>query len=727
MPKYIPRDELVRIAKRDNNKKRAHLLVNPLQGKHIPVSPRRALSMFDSLAQKLFAQYPNEKLLIIGFAETATAIGAAIACAAPQPVPYIQTTRESPDSAEFLFFSEIHCHAVEQKIAKNHLEDMVAACDRIVFAEDEVTTGNTILNIISVLKRAFPTYNLRFGVASILNCMDKIHMNTYRESEIHCTYLMKLPPGDFTDVLAQYSFEGGQNVICGTHGEIPQNTIVGGKLEARLGVSGESYLAHCRRFADSILQTLASDELKNKRILVLGAEEFMFPALLFAAKAESECAAAEVRFHATTRSPILTCDDASYPLFSRYQLHSLYDSKRKIFVYNLAPYDIVFVLHDAPQPSVEGLCSLVDALQQNHCSDIRIFQWAPMLQSSYSPADVTLLLKDLSGKICPMSTEEREKKIQSGTHYCEMLPQEYRPSREYLKTYQVALENYAEPTAQAVHILSDKILKRKGKRVVLVSLARAGIPIGILLKHDLQKRHRIVAPHYSISIIRGRGIDYNALQYILERHPAETVQFVDGWIGKGAIQNQLYEALRELPQIDASLAVLADPANLGVLCGTHEDLLIPSSCLNSTVSGLISRTVLRDDLISETDFHGAVFYQEYAAEDVSYPFIHSVEAHFKSDFEPVFPELSRVSSTDIENICKDFEITNRNLIKPGIGEATRVLLRRLPWKVLISQGSKADPVLDHLLRLASEKNVPVEVYPLQCYKACGIIQNLADI
>ena len=39
----------------------------------------------------------------------------------------------------------------------------------------------------------------------------------------------------------------------------------------------------------------------------------------------------------------------------------------------------------------------------------------------------------------------------------------------------------------------------------------------------------------------------------------------------------------------AGLAVLSDPAGLARLRGTRDDLLIPSACLNATVSGLISR------------------------------------------------------------------------------------------------------------------------------------------
>lgn len=349
------------------------------------------------------------------------------------------------------------------------------------------------------------------------------------------------------------------------------------------------------------------------------------------------------------------------------------------------------------------------------------------MQSSYSKKDVTLLLKDITGMVEPLETKQREALIQKGTHYCEMLPLEYRPSQKYIETYNTSLESYAKPTANAVCQVSEKIYKLKGKSTVIVSLARAGIPIGILIKHYLDKKYNLCVPHYSISIIRDRGIDTNAINYILSRHNAQDIQFVDGWIGKGAIQNELRLALNGYPQISADLAVLADPANITDLCGTHEDILIPSSCLNSTVSGLISRTFLRDDIISPTDFHGAAFYAQFSNEDVSYQFINAIEKHF--DFSTVAQDITRrtLGITEVKNIASNFGINNINFVKPGIGEATRVLLRRVPWKLLIAKNCQSDPLLTHLLHLAEEKNVPTELYSLQNYKACGIIKNMADI
>ncbi len=442
-----------------------------------------------------------------------------------------------------------------------------------------------------------------------------------------------------------------------------------------------------------------------------------------------------------------------------------------------------------------------------------------LVKSSYKKEDVTILLKDITGMVLPQPTQERERLIQSGVHYCEMLPIEYKPSAKYMEAYQEALKHYAKPTAKAVAALAGKVAAKYGDKVVLVSLARAGIPIGILLKRFLQTAFHIQTPHYAISIIRGRGIDDNAMHYILERHCAEHLLFVDGWIGKGAILGELKKCLAAYKGVSPELAVAADPAYITELCGTHQDILIPSSCLNSTVSGLISRTFLRSDIIGTQDFHGAAYYGELADADLSYAFIHAIEAQFPTKEESNSKEsngnelngkesnrnepnskesngkesngkesngnepngkkrngnelngnesngneLNNKESNgnepngkkrngnelngkesksnklnsdelnvsidkgidEVRKIAAQFDIEDINFIKPGIGETTRVLLRRVPWKVLIQQESKSDEALNHIYRLAEEKGVPVAYYPLQHYKACGIIKKIAD-
>ena len=348
------------------------------------------------------------------------------------------------------------------------------------------------------------------------------------------------------------------------------------------------------------------------------------------------------------------------------------------------------------------------------------------LRSSYSEEDVILLLKDITGLVSPQSTEEREKLIQSGKHYSEMLPIEYVPTEKYMKVYYEALESYSKTVAEAVGKLSDKIIENKGREVVLVSLARAGIPIGILVKRYIRYKYSIDVPHYSISIIRGRGIDDNAMKFLLGKYRPEQLLFVDGWIGKGAILNELKKDIEAYKGVSSDIAVIADPANVTELCGTHEDILIPSSCLNSTVSGLVSRTFLRSDIIGKDDFHGAVYYGELADSDLSYDFINAIEKEFSMENNDDGIVIEGQGIDEVREIGKVFGVDDINLIKPGIGEATRVLLRRGPWKVLIDQRYKGDPQLGHLVRLAEEKNVPVEYYPLTHYKCCGIIKKIAD-
>lgn len=348
------------------------------------------------------------------------------------------------------------------------------------------------------------------------------------------------------------------------------------------------------------------------------------------------------------------------------------------------------------------------------------------MRSSYRAEDVTLLLKDITGLVEPQSTEERERQIQAGRHYCEMLPIEYVPSETYMQVYREALVKFAKPTALAVGRLSDKIMEVRGKEVVLVSLARAGIPIGILVKHYLRKKYGAEVPHYSISIIRGRGIDDNAMKYLLNRYRPEQLLFVDGWIGKGAILGELEKDAAQYEGVSPEIAVAADPANITGLCGTHEDILIPSSCLNCTVSGLISRTFLRADIIGQNDFHGAVYYGNLKDSDLSYEFIDAIENCFEMRNPPEEAAPEGCGTDEVRKLARAVGVKDINLVKPGIGETTRVLLRRVPWKILVDEKYKGDAELAHIVRLAMEKGVPMEYYPLEHYKCCGIIKKLAD-
>ncbi len=342
---------------------------------------------------------------------------------------------------------------------------------------------------------------------------------------------------------------------------------------------------------------------------------------------------------------------------------------------------------------------------------------------SYAADEVGWLLTDLSGVELEAPTEEREEAVQSGgAHYAESLPQEFQPDAEYLRIYEETLAASAGRMAHAVGTVAELVLAERGRDVVLVSLARAGTPVGVLLRRWAAARHGLDLPHYAVSIVRGRGIDRVALDWLAAHHDPERVVFVDGWTGKGAIARELAAALVGTP-FDPTLAVLADPGRCTPVFGTREDWLIPSACLNSTVSGLVSRTVLNDRLIRPGMFHGAKFYSELTPADVSRPFLDTVTDAFTGVGATPAPndrEPDHAGWAAVDRIVDEYGIGDANLVKPGVGETTRVLLRRVPWKVLARAGAPAAD-LAHVRLLAAQRGVPVEEVADLPYTCVGLI------
>ena len=432
--------ELAAVAKRENNKKRTWLVVNRLQGKHVPVSPGKALRMFDSLADLLLEEYQGERLLLIGFAETATAVGAAVA--EKLGALYIQTTREQIRDVEYFYFSEQHSHATEQKLVKDDLDPIIGKVSRVVFLEDEVTTGNTILNIVRLIRSHYGE-QIRFSVASILNGMDSAAEAIFQKRQIPLHYLVKIDHAKYPQLAENYRGDGNYMNCSNDESEsrvkledseinqfgeinginkinqINKNNFGANKLNNvyylknntnsicfNSACSDINYInnkcyyidgfdnrcfikeftvegcRNARRIQDAKVYQNACEQLCQKicaqieppdQILVLGTEEFMYPALLLAAKLEEQ--GKSVRFHATTRSPIAVSTESEYPLHARYELASIYDNQRRTFVYNLAAYNAVIIISDAPITSAEGKNSIYKALAHSGNQNITLVQW----------------------------------------------------------------------------------------------------------------------------------------------------------------------------------------------------------------------------------------------------------------------------------------------------------------------------------------------------------------
>lgn len=378
-------EKLAVIAKRENNTKRNYLVVNPYQGKHIPVDPEKALEMFEALGEQVRNRYQKERLLLIGFAETATAIGEALAI--QLDTYYMQTTREQIPSVEYLYFSESHSHATEQKLVKNDLDQILPQIDRIVFVEDEVTTGNTIGKIVRLIRETYEK-ELMFSAASLLNGMNQESQRIYQEQKIDILYLVKTDHSRYGEIAERYAGNGryhekNTDPITGSFAEFEEIVLGCNDMSTKSNVpafhpvngrrlhKGADYRQACESMRREVSQKIPKEGEQN--ILVLGTEEFMYPALYLARAIQG--LGKQVKCHATTRSPIAVSQEPEYPLKERYELASLYDSERRTYLYDLAASDLVLVVTDAEPIDSEGWNSLQHAIGASGSKHIKLIRW----------------------------------------------------------------------------------------------------------------------------------------------------------------------------------------------------------------------------------------------------------------------------------------------------------------------------------------------------------------
>ena len=188
--------------------------------------------------------------------------------------------------------------------------------------------------------------------------------------------------------------------------------------------------------------------------------------------------------------------------------------------------------------------------------------------------------------------------------------------------------------------------------------------------------------------------------------------------------------------IDNRLVVVADLAGCAGLAATADDYLIPSAILNATVSGLVSRTVLSDLYVGPGDFHACAFYAEKASEDLSRFFVDTITplmlaALTDISLSPVCDwdfatrnALKLISDQYLERTMNRYGLSDRNRVKPGIGESSRALLRRVPDQLIVRNPDAED--VQHLIALASTQGVPIEKDASLPYNAAVIIQTLGE-
>lgn len=347
-------NDLVHICKRVNNSKREYLFVNKYQGKHIPESPNNILGLLNCFCREVKQNLNfQEKILIVGFAETATGIAEYLTYQlsldsdfSKSVVYHLQTSREKYQNCAKLFnFNEEHSHAVNQNL---YSQRVLPYYDRVVFVEDEITTGKTILNFIDKFKKI--NSNCKYSVASILNWQNKECRDIFELNGIQRIYLVSGEIKDKLPVLNNIVSKEVKDYMFTMNLDDKinhKNIIVNCNLpNSRLGVDFDSFKLNIDNIIDRSVISLSSCLDNLDSVMVIGTEEFMFYPLMVARDLEVSFGC-NVRYRATTRSPIITSGDETYVIKDGITLPSAYDKERQTYLYNMfGDYNKIVVISD---------------------------------------------------------------------------------------------------------------------------------------------------------------------------------------------------------------------------------------------------------------------------------------------------------------------------------------------------------------------------------------------
>ncbi|CAM5535350.1 Phosphoribosyltransferase OS=Streptomyces glaucescens OX=1907 GN=SGLAU_10855 PE=4 SV=1 [Streptomyces glaucescens] len=553
------------------NPKRAHLLVSNVLGKHVPQSPSVVYGHGLALGRRvreLLGDDAARQAVVLGYAETATGLGHSVADGLAL-APYLHSTRRPvPGVAPAGGFEESHSHATSHLLLP---EDpaLLAGSGPLVLVDDEFSTGNTVLNTIRDLHARYPRdHYVVVALVDMRSPADAGRLDAFAEElgarmdlVTVASGTVRLPGGVLEQgqaLVAEYDTPPGarggdthdsaaraRSSPSGphpTHARVDLCWPQGLPDGARHGFTPE----HRARLEAALpaMATRIAEALPEgaRRVHVLGFEELMYTPLRLADELERLRPDAEIRFSTTTRSPVLAVDDPGYAIRTRlaFPAHDdPADGPGDRYAYNVAGAgsDAVVAVVDsaADTPALHAPDGLLARLAEHtpHVLLTVVPSYVPgaaeaperpaMLPeplrgpafSSYAPDEVGWLLQDLSDVTLEAPTEEREEAIQGGgAHYAESLPVEYQPSEEYQRLFHSALDASAARIATAVGVVTETVLAERSPRPVLVSLARAGTPVGVLMRRWAQHRHGLDLPHYAVSIVRGRGIDANALRWL---------------------------------------------------------------------------------------------------------------------------------------------------------------------------------------------------------------------
>ncbi|MFD1773783.1 phosphoribosyltransferase family protein [Paenibacillus rhizophilus] len=334
----------------------------------------------DLVAAKLVLPRPA---LFIGFAETATALGHSMYRLFDGGAAYIHTTREDiPDLQSVISFEEEHSHAVDH-LCYALEPSLLSGGEPVILVDDEITTGNTVINIIRDIQSKFP--RKEYVVASILDWRTGRNLQTYgeleKELDIRITSLCLLQGS--IEVSGAPLFEAADaptSSASTTRAPVVASYIVDGmkrlpvcSIDSLREINAAPYIRGSGRFGirpqdNTELDRAAANIARKLRTmrgggasLVLGVGEFMYLPMRVAAEMGED-----VFYQSTTRSPIHPGSAPDYGVLSAEAYPSAGDPGITNYIYNVAPgqYDDIFVLleREVPASRIQPMLDVLNRL-----------------------------------------------------------------------------------------------------------------------------------------------------------------------------------------------------------------------------------------------------------------------------------------------------------------------------------------------------------------------------
>ena len=369
------------------NPKRAFLFVSKVLGRHIPVAPSTMRHAFTDLANLVPNDLP-EPILVIGMAETAVGLSAGVHQALQTRYPealLLNSTRhaqhdESHDKSKHSLlttFSEDHSHASQHLIyqsADNVTQAQLLASKTLIMVDDEASTGNTCVNVVTALRNAGLTELEQVHLTTLVDW--SLNQNQ-AQADVDDNISARLPNIDFhrhhllsgawqwTDapnpepitMPSVDTTEAGSYALgdTGNWGRFPTLDSTDGfafyltKFQAAFNLFNQQ--------AQSEKASFEKEQLPQ-RILVLGSNEFVWLPFLLAEWLETQTQNATVKFSALTRSPIALGGAITTML----SFSDNYGLGMTNFAYNVEPsdWDLIVLCVETSADSVDEMWKDLD-------------------------------------------------------------------------------------------------------------------------------------------------------------------------------------------------------------------------------------------------------------------------------------------------------------------------------------------------------------------------------